>query len=127
MLISEAAELSDVSTRMLRYYENQGLVVPGRDVNGYRTYCDEGIYRARQVRALLAAGVPARAIVDILPTAALDAVLPAPTDPRVRQALRTHADALATRASEMMLRSRALTAYLERTHAEELRELPRGA
>ncbi|MEU1363407.1 MerR family DNA-binding transcriptional regulator [Micromonospora zamorensis] len=29
-----------VPQRLLRYYEEQQLVTPGRDVNGYRVYCE---------------------------------------------------------------------------------------
>lgn len=38
MLIGELSERTGVSARMLRYYEQEGLVVPRRAANGYRVY-----------------------------------------------------------------------------------------
>ena len=38
MKIGELAEKSGVSVRSLRYYEQQGLLQPGRLMNGYRMY-----------------------------------------------------------------------------------------
>jgi len=39
MRIGEAARITGVSARSLRFYEQQGLIVPGRCANGYRDYC----------------------------------------------------------------------------------------
>ena len=39
MLIGELAERTGSSTRALRHYEDQGLLAPTRDTNGYRHYC----------------------------------------------------------------------------------------
>lgn len=38
MNISEAAQKTGLTTKTLRYYETLGLVVPGREQNGYRSY-----------------------------------------------------------------------------------------
>lgn len=38
MRIGELAELSNTPTRSLRYYEEQGLIIPTRLENGYRDY-----------------------------------------------------------------------------------------
>lgn len=44
MNISEAAELSGVSAKMIRYYEGTGLLVPAaRRENGYRDYGDDDV------------------------------------------------------------------------------------
>ena len=67
MRIGELAERTGVPTRLLRYYEEQGLLSPSRTPNGYRTY-DEGLAgRVTQIRGLLDAGVPTRIIREILP------------------------------------------------------------
>lgn len=56
MLIGELAEQAGTSPRTLRYYEEQGLVRPGRSANGYRVY-DAGELRVvREIRALLGTG-----------------------------------------------------------------------
>jgi DNA-binding transcriptional MerR regulator len=67
MQISEAAKASGVSMRSLRYYEDEGLIVPGRLGNGYRDYCRSTIDRVLVVRSLLESGLPVRLIKDALP------------------------------------------------------------
>lgn len=56
MLIGELAERAGTSTRTLRYYEEQGLVRPRRDANGYRQYDDAELRVVHEIRALLAVG-----------------------------------------------------------------------
>jgi len=57
MRIGELAERTGVSTRLLRYYEEQGLLAASRDGNGYRAYDEDAVVRVRQIRRLLAAGL----------------------------------------------------------------------
>ncbi|WP_370968180.1 MerR family transcriptional regulator [Amycolatopsis sp. cg9] len=57
MRIGELAERTGVSTRLLRYYEEQGLLAASRDGNGYRAYEEGAVVRVRQIRRLLAAGL----------------------------------------------------------------------
>ena len=56
MLIGELAELAGTSARTLRYYEEQGLVHPQRDANGYRQYDDAELRVVHEIRSLLAVG-----------------------------------------------------------------------
>ena len=56
MLIGELAEKAGTSARTLRYYEEQGLVRPRRDANGYRQYDDADLRVVHEIRARLAAG-----------------------------------------------------------------------
>ncbi|WP_460364272.1 MerR family transcriptional regulator [Actinocorallia lasiicapitis] len=65
--IGEAARVSGVSARSLRYYEAEGLLVSGRSANGYRDYCQPTIDRVRLVRALLDAGLSVRLVREVLP------------------------------------------------------------
>lgn len=51
MSIGEAARRSGWSPRMLRYLEQEGLVVPGRTASGYRRY---GIRELNQLERLAA-------------------------------------------------------------------------
>ena len=67
MRIGELAERTNVSTRLLRYYEEQGLLTPERGANGYREYAEGQVDRVLQIRDLLDAGLPARIIKQILP------------------------------------------------------------
>ena len=67
MKIGELAKLSKTPTRSLRYYEEQGLIIPRRLENGYREYDAYLIDRAMQIRGLIDSGVPTKIIALILP------------------------------------------------------------
>ncbi|WP_017591961.1 MerR family transcriptional regulator [Nocardiopsis potens] len=67
MRIGELAERSGTPRRLLRYYEEQGLIAPRRLPNGYRDYDERFVDRIMQIRGLLDAGLPTRIIKQILP------------------------------------------------------------
>lgn len=67
MRIGELAARTGVPTRLLRYYEEQGLLTPDRAANGYRDYSDELVDRVGQIRGLLDAGLPTKIIKQVLP------------------------------------------------------------
>lgn len=67
MLIGELSRRTGVSTRLLRYYEEQELLLPHRDANGYRWYGADAPARVEQIRELLEAGLPTREIREVLP------------------------------------------------------------
>lgn len=67
MRIGELSQRTDTSRRLLRYYEEQGLLVSRRCDNGYRDYDEASVDRVIQVRGLLDAGLPIRIIKQILP------------------------------------------------------------
>lgn len=62
MKIGELADQTGVPQRMLRYYEQQGLLTPRRSDNGYRDYVDQDVARVRRVRSLIRSGMPTRLI-----------------------------------------------------------------
>ncbi|MEU1801184.1 MerR family transcriptional regulator [Streptomyces sp. NPDC019937] len=62
MLISELAELTGVSTRALRHYEDRGLLVPARNSSGYRNYAESDVTRVAQIRTMISAGLGTSAI-----------------------------------------------------------------
>ncbi|MEQ0561829.1 MerR family transcriptional regulator [Amycolatopsis sp. NEAU-NG30] len=66
MRIGELAERTGVSTRLLRYYEEQGLLTAARDSNGYRSFGEDAVVRVRQIRRLLAAGLNTEVISSAL-------------------------------------------------------------
>lgn len=66
MRIGALARRTGVSERLLRYYEEQGLLQPARGPNGYREYDEPDIATVGQIRALLAAGLPTTVIAQIL-------------------------------------------------------------
>ncbi|MFF5204401.1 MerR family transcriptional regulator [Streptosporangium sp. NPDC000396] len=67
MRIGELSEQTNTSRRLLRYYEEQGLIVSERSPNGYREYDERFVDRVLQIRGLLDAGLPTRIIKQILP------------------------------------------------------------
>lgn len=67
MRIGQLAARSGVAPRLLRYYEEQGLLSPGRTSAGYRVYAEDDVDRVRHVRTLLGAGLSTATIADVLP------------------------------------------------------------
>lgn len=67
MRIGELARRTDISTRMLRYYEAQGLITAERDDNGYRSYAESSAGQALQIRGLLDSGLTTEIIRDLMP------------------------------------------------------------
>ena len=66
MQIGALARKTGVSRRLLRYYEEQGLLRPLRLANGYREYSESDVAAVRHIRALLAAGLPTTVIARLL-------------------------------------------------------------
>ncbi|MFI7002537.1 MerR family transcriptional regulator [Nocardia sp. NPDC050175] len=69
MLIGELARRTSVSTRLLRYYEEQGLLRPQRDALGYRSYAEDAPEEVAHIRDMLAAGLSTEDIRSLLPCA----------------------------------------------------------
>src|SRR5690606_16327803 len=67
MRIGELARRSGLSARMLRYYEEAGLLRPARTASGYRDYGEAELEAARRIRLLGASRLPGEAIRRLLP------------------------------------------------------------
>ncbi|MFE0629251.1 MerR family transcriptional regulator [Streptomyces sp. NPDC058864] len=67
MKIGELAEKTGVAARLLRYYEEVGILTPFRSPNGYRSYGEPAIERVLQIRELLEAGLTTDMIREVLP------------------------------------------------------------
>ena len=65
--IGELSRRTGTPTRLLRYYEEQGLFTPERAENGYREYGEHLVDRVLQIRGLLEVGFPTRIIAELLP------------------------------------------------------------
>ncbi|MFE3432481.1 MerR family transcriptional regulator [Streptomyces sp. NPDC059171] len=57
MRAGEAAAAAGVTIKALRYYEDCGLLSPGRTANGYRDYTAEDVRLAEEIRSLGAFGL----------------------------------------------------------------------
>lgn len=60
MKIGELSERTGIPTRMLRYYEGQGLLSSERSANGYRSYDEADVDRATRARGLVQSGLSTR-------------------------------------------------------------------
>jgi DNA-binding transcriptional MerR regulator len=67
MLIGELSRRTGVPTRLLRYYEEQDLLRPARNENGYRDYGEADMRDVQQIRGLLDSGLTTEMIRAILP------------------------------------------------------------
>ena len=57
MKIGELAQRTQVSIRMLRFYEAQGLLAPARSTAGYRLYGEADVAQVAKIRLLQQAGL----------------------------------------------------------------------
>lgn len=67
MRIGELAAAARVSTRALRYYEEQQLISSERSSSGQRHYSEDAVDRVHWIQALYAAGLSSKTIVELLP------------------------------------------------------------
>lgn len=67
MKIGELSKVSGVSQRMIRYYEEQGLITPARSGANYRNYSKDDVCRLGRIRILQDAGLTVKVIHTLLP------------------------------------------------------------
>ncbi|WP_199443569.1 MerR family transcriptional regulator [Umezawaea beigongshangensis] len=113
MKIGELAKRTEVPTRMLRYYEEQGLITPRRQQNGYREYDEYLVDRVKKIRGLLNSGIPTRIIGDMLPCLNQpQEIVVADPDPELREMLVRERDRMAERVALLEHHRHALTRYI---------------
>ena len=118
MRIGELAKLSNTPTRSLRYYEEQGLIVPRRLENGYREYDPYLIDRAIQIRGLIDSGVPTKIIALILPC--LDkprGIVPDDIQPELLAILRDEREKMTQRIDFLTRNRDSISTYIEAADA----------
>jgi DNA-binding transcriptional MerR regulator len=112
--IGELAKLTDTPSRSLRYYEEQGLIIPERLPNGYRDYGDYLVDRVKQIRGLIDSGIPTRMIKQILPC--LDkprSILVEDAEPELVALLAQQRDRMSARIDVLARNRDAIDSYLE--------------
>ncbi|MFF2084374.1 MerR family transcriptional regulator [Nocardia sp. NPDC058176] len=67
MRIGALSQRTGVSVRLLRYYEEQGLLQPVRRPSGYREYRADDVDTVHSIRRLLSAGLNTQTIAALLP------------------------------------------------------------
>ncbi|GAA0585203.1 MerR family transcriptional regulator [Streptomyces crystallinus] len=114
MRIGELSERTGTPRRLLRYYEEQGLIAAERLPNGYREYDELYAARVLQIRGLLDAGLPTRIIKELLPC--LDHPRSgqlAEATPEMIAALELHRDRMTARINCLTRNRDAVAQYLE--------------
>jgi DNA-binding transcriptional MerR regulator len=86
MQIGELAGRSGATVRMLRYYEDQGLLRPRRTPGGYRVYDEDDVDRMARIRCMLSAALPSTVIGAVLDYLRPGGA-PVTTDPQQRSEL----------------------------------------
>jgi DNA-binding transcriptional MerR regulator len=105
--IGELSRRTGVHERLLRYYEQQGLLWPERAPSGYRYYQESDVEAVRRIRRLLSAGLNTQTIATVLPCVRAKAGNLVPVCPEVIDDLRAHRERL-TQAMEELRTSRDL-------------------
>jgi DNA-binding transcriptional MerR regulator len=114
MRIGELAKKTGGAARMLRYYEEQGLMSPRRLENGYRMYDDYLVKRVEMIRGLVDSGVPTRIISDILPCLGQPQTTVVQTvEPGLRELLVTERDHMTERIDSLSQTRKSLTRHIE--------------
>ncbi|MFF2059997.1 MerR family transcriptional regulator [Rhodococcus qingshengii] len=114
MRIGELAKKTGIAPRMLRYYEEQGLISPRRLDNGYRVYDDYLIDRVRKIRGLIDSGIPTRIVADILPCLGKpQTIVVQNADPALRAVLAEERDRMNEKIEFLTHNRDAITRYLE--------------
>jgi MerR family copper efflux transcriptional regulator len=67
MRIANAARLSGVPAKLIRYYESIGLLSPaGRDANGYRAFDERNVHELRFIKRARSLGFAIKQIGELL-------------------------------------------------------------
>ncbi|NED95866.1 MerR family transcriptional regulator [Phytoactinopolyspora alkaliphila] len=120
MKIGELAERTGVAPRLIRYYEQQGLVTTDREDNGYRAYTEAHVERVTRVASLVRAGIPTRLVRVLLDTEDA-ATRGEPTCPRnVAEQLAAELVPIEDRIACLTRSRDAIRSYLKRSHHEVL-------
>ncbi len=101
MFIGELSKRTGVSTRGLRYYEEQGLLRPQRRASRYREFEESDVATVRRIRILLAAGLNTDLIREVLPCMADEGAILAPTCEEMAQGLKHERERLSRSIEEL--------------------------
>lgn len=113
MRIGELSKRTGVPSRMLRYYEEQGLITPRRLDNGYREYDEYLIDRVGKIKGLIDAGIPTRIVSDILPCLGQpQTIVVENAEPGLFALLETERDRMTEKIDFLVHNRDAITSYL---------------
>ena len=67
MRIKELSNKTGISPRMIRYYEEQGLLRPERTLSGYRNFSQQDLIVIQSIKSLQEAGLTLDAVRVLMP------------------------------------------------------------
>lgn len=112
MKIGKLSARAGISERMLRYYEQEGLLRPKRLPSGYREYGDADEQLVRRIRQFSESGLKLDAIKQLMPCVLSDHPGFAPC-PEVLATLRREIDEIGMRIERLQSSRRILSKYLD--------------
>lgn len=113
MRIGELSKRTGVASRMLRYYEEQGLITPTRLDNGYREYDEYLIDRVGKIKGLIDAGIPTRIVTNILPCLGQpQTIVVENAEPGLLELLETERDRMSEKIDFLIHNRDAISSYL---------------
>ncbi|MGO4859702.1 MerR family transcriptional regulator [Arthrobacter sp. 2MCAF14] len=113
MRIGELSARTGVPRRMLRYYEEQGLIQPIREANGYRDYGEYLVERVGKIRGLIDSGIPSRIVLELLPCLDQEqAIVVRNIEPGLRDLLVQERDRMTQKIAFLTSNRDALTRYI---------------
>ncbi|MEV6279960.1 MerR family transcriptional regulator [Nocardia sp. NPDC051832] len=115
MWIGELSRRTRVSRRLLRYYEEQGLLAPRRVNSGYRIYTEPDVERVQRIRVLLSAGLNTATIAQVLPCTVDTETGLAAACPALLDDLRREHDRISSAMSDLENTRRALASIITAT------------
>lgn len=128
MRIGQLSERTGTSRRLLRYYEEQGLLVSSRSLNGYREYDERYVERVLQIRGLLEAGLPTRVIKQILPCISTPgAIYVSDATPETIATLEHERDRMTERIQFLVRNRDAIAGYLDAVRRSRPPTVPEAA
>ena len=112
MRIGELAQLTRISERMLRYYEEEGLLQPTRSESGYRLYDQKDVEIVQKLQKLTTSGIKLKTAKILLPCMFGEQPQFVPC-PAVQRALRDELEALDERLEALQDSRNIVARYLE--------------
>ncbi|CDH23787.1 MerR family transcriptional regulator [Xenorhabdus bovienii] len=91
MKIKELSSKTGVSARMIRYYEEQGLLKPDRTNSGYRRFTSKDLITIRSIQSLQEAGLTLDAVRVLMPCIVSEPIKLSPC-PLIIATLKQHRD-----------------------------------
>ena len=111
MRIGDVAHRAGVSTRALRYYEEQGLLHSERTMSGQRTYPESAVERVKLIQQFFTAGLSSKTVLQLLPC-----VDTGQASPEAFEILTTERDRITTAMADLAAAREALDQMIHIAH-----------